>query len=470
MARSILSQLALLISSSVETLENACQENQLPIPNLNAPGFLPQSEAFRSIPVAAEAAIVAAAACMQLAASLLPPTDTMYRLIAGTHHSAAVRVCLEANVTEILREAGPRGLHVDDIAAKCHLDPLKLERILRYLANNHVYRELKPQVFTNNRISSTLDTGKPSKDIFSDPESKYDFTGFQALASHHLDLNHKCSTVVWDTLKDLIPGQSDELTDTVFARGLGTNMPIYQFLEHPDNRFRLRRFGFAMQGLAAIQPKDTIFKAFDWEALPKGSVVVDIGGGIGSATMPLARKYDHLHIIIQDRPKVVDEGKMVWLSKLPGALNTGRVKIQAHDFFEPQPIKDASIFLIKQVLHNWPISYMSKILRHLREAANKDTILIIIDNVLSYACRDSADSEFDSESPVFKAPEPLLPNYGGVKNAAYTMDITMMFYNAQEHTLLGLKDLLASTGWRLLRIRAIDPQKYLLKSVEAVPM
>lgn len=45
-----------------------------------------------------------------------------------------------------------------------------------------------------------------------------------------------------------------------------------------------------------------------------------------------------------------------------------------------------------------------------------------------------------------------------------------MFYNAQEHTVLGLKDLLASTGWRLLRIHSIDPQKYLLKSVEAVPM
>lgn len=70
---------------------------------------------------------------------------------------------------------------------------------------------------------------------------------------------------------------------------------------------------------------------------------------------------------------------------------------------------------------------MSKILHHLREAANEDTVLLIIDNVLPYACRDSIDSEFEFENTGFKAPEPLLPNYGGVRNAAYTMDITVHY-------------------------------------------
>jgi len=34
-------------------------------------------------------------------------------------------------------------------------------RVLRYLATNHIFREVSPDVFaTNNRISSVLDTGK----------------------------------------------------------------------------------------------------------------------------------------------------------------------------------------------------------------------------------------------------------------------------------------------------------------------
>jgi hypothetical protein len=35
-----------------------------------------------------------------------------------------------------------------------------LGRILRYLATNHIFREITPDVFANNRLSSVLDTGK----------------------------------------------------------------------------------------------------------------------------------------------------------------------------------------------------------------------------------------------------------------------------------------------------------------------
>lgn len=39
-------------------------------------------------------------------------------------------------------------------------------RLMRYLATHHVYKELSPDVFTNTRISSTLDTGKSVKELF----------------------------------------------------------------------------------------------------------------------------------------------------------------------------------------------------------------------------------------------------------------------------------------------------------------
>ena len=40
-------------------------------------------------------------------------------------------------------------------------------RLLRYLATHHVYKELSPDVFTNTRISSILDTGKSVNAIIS---------------------------------------------------------------------------------------------------------------------------------------------------------------------------------------------------------------------------------------------------------------------------------------------------------------
>ena len=36
------------------------------------------------------------------------------------------------------------------------------------MATHHIYREVKPDVFTNNRISSLLDTMKPSAEIIAE--------------------------------------------------------------------------------------------------------------------------------------------------------------------------------------------------------------------------------------------------------------------------------------------------------------
>ena len=38
-------------------------------------------------------------------------------------------------------------------------------RVLRYLATNHIFREVEPNVFAHNMISSLLDTGKTVGEI-----------------------------------------------------------------------------------------------------------------------------------------------------------------------------------------------------------------------------------------------------------------------------------------------------------------
>jgi hypothetical protein len=68
---------------------------------------------------------------------------------------------LEASHTvEILREAGPNGLHVDAISERNGVESTKLAHILRLLATHHIIRERTPNVFATNRISSLVDSGK----------------------------------------------------------------------------------------------------------------------------------------------------------------------------------------------------------------------------------------------------------------------------------------------------------------------
>ncbi|KAJ7865015.1 hypothetical protein B0H14DRAFT_2574144 [Mycena olivaceomarginata] len=67
-----------------------------------------------------------AAAALQLEAIVTPPHVSVLRIVSGHFKSAALRICLESGVTEILREAGPQGIHVKDIAAKNGQHPEKL--------------------------------------------------------------------------------------------------------------------------------------------------------------------------------------------------------------------------------------------------------------------------------------------------------------------------------------------------------
>lgn len=48
--------------------------------------------------------------------------------------------------------------------------------------------------------------------------------------------------------------------------------------------------------------------AYDWKSLPQDALVVDVGGGIGSASLALAKDHFNLKIVIQDRQPVVENG------------------------------------------------------------------------------------------------------------------------------------------------------------------
>jgi len=87
------------------------------------------------------------------------------------------------NIPEILSEAGPKGLHVTDIAKKADSDPDKLGlfhshhfplsisevlhsgRILCMLATVHIFQQVAPDVFANNRLSSVMVSGKTLEEI-----------------------------------------------------------------------------------------------------------------------------------------------------------------------------------------------------------------------------------------------------------------------------------------------------------------
>ncbi|PPQ94319.1 hypothetical protein CVT25_005042, partial [Psilocybe cyanescens] len=135
-----------------------------------------------------------------------------------------------------------------------------------------------------------------------------------------------------------------------------------------------------------------------------------------------------------------------------------------HDFFTPQPIHNAAVFLLRVVLHNWPNVFARKILLLLREAAMPETKLVIVDFVLSLACSDDdmggegGDGVLDDIEGARTSPAPalLLANLRKASANVYWMDLTMQtMFNSQERTLRELVSLALSAGWKIVKMQTM---------------
>ncbi|KAG6844085.1 hypothetical protein H0H87_009911 [Tephrocybe sp. NHM501043] len=451
MAATIL-ELSQLISDSVAQLAETCRTNNLRVPDLNEP-YTPESEVFRENPEVAKAANTAAAAAFQLAAFLLRPQESVVQVVSGHLRSAALRVSIESHVPEILRDVGNRGMHVDEIAKKTGIDGRKLSRLLRLLANRHVFREVGPEVFANNRISGTLDTGKSIEKILEDPEAKHDGTnGFPAFMELMIADNQKSSSYLMENIKDPKTSHSSEPRHSCLQRALGFNTSFWDFHSRPENAYRLRRFDIAMKGATVLDLPDLLLELFDWKALPDDALVVDIGGGIGSSAQTILKAAPRLKFVVQDMPKVVEDGLRHWNKHDSSKLQSGQVTFQARDFFGPQLIANASIFLLKNILHDWSDANCIKILRNLRAAATPATTLVIFDCVMTTSGVDTVVDTI-SNTQGLNPPAVLYTGFTTVNDMPWLLDATMLtMHNTQEHTLLQFDKMFKSAGWGITRV------------------
>ncbi|KAJ7694898.1 S-adenosyl-L-methionine-dependent methyltransferase, partial [Mycena rosella] len=441
----------------------AANPTRLDFPSLDAPC----DPASPSEQLTAHPAVVAAinrivAAAGQLAASVQVPFLSLCDASMGYHLPACLRLLEAAHVPELLR-AGP--VHVREIAARTGVEQATLAHILRLLATHHLLREAAPDVFATNRISSLLDTGKPLHTLVAQCRKYEDDTsGVAAFVGLCTDELYKSSAYLTESV---FPGAARlDPTRAPFNYAFGCGGVGYfaangKTTASPNpNRFRLERFGKAMAGTGSWEAPGAVLHGFDWGALPRGSVVVDVGGGIGSTSMLLASAYAEptggggLRFVIQDRSVVVEMGEKAWRSKCPELLDSGAVKIAVHDFFAPQPIAGAAVFLLRVVLHDWPDAFAQRILLRLREAAEPHTKLVLADFVLPLACVDDFGVGPQVEgAEKMLAPAPLLANLGKASANAYWMDLTMQVtFNGQERTLRETVALALSAGWKVMRV------------------
>ncbi|ESK85087.1 S-adenosyl-L-methionine-dependent methyltransferase [Moniliophthora roreri MCA 2997] len=402
-----LTSLATLISSSVQEVIAAYASVGQTVPSLDSVEPGPFDSAVEDVPERLARAIrVIEAACAQLVCTVSNPSGLVFDKAIAQPELSCLVIVTNTRIADLLADK-PEGMHVKQLAETSGFkDSDKLGRVMRLLAAKHVFREVKPDVYANNRLSVKLISKNPMFD----------------LASMYMDELRLAAAHAYETFSTK-PNFPDE---TAFQRLTGHK--IFDWYNLPENKERAERFNRAM--VAATEMHGSFLsKVYPWTEHPSERTVCDVGGGDGHNMVDLLKKHPNLKAVLQDQPEVIEQAKQYWTKEYPQAIEEERVQFVPFNFFTNQPVEGCDVYYVKYVLHNWPDDRCLTILRNIRKAMKPEARLVIHEMAIPSPARYV-------QCPEDRAPEPLLPSCGVSTARAYNIDFTMMTsFGAKERTL-----------------------------------
>ncbi len=250
----------------------------------------------------------------------------LWDLLRGALMAKALAAVVDAGVPEALAD-GPR--RVSELQG----DPDTLQRLLRALASDGVFRETEPGTFEHTDESRVL------------------------LEPGMSEFAHLFGGVFYEAAADL----DATIVEAPFHRRFGAG--LWEWLAaHPEER---AVFDAAMAG-GRSNPAEEL-AVLDWR---DGEVVVDVGGGNGSLLRELLRRRPELRGIVLDLPETVRDETAFG----------DRLEFVPGDFFSAVPPGD--VYVLSGILHDWPDADAARVLATMRAAAPAHARLLINESVI----------------------------------------------------------------------------------------
>ncbi|KAI9672395.1 MAG: hypothetical protein M1817_003417 [Caeruleum heppii] len=401
------------------------------------------------------------------------PQKRLLELSCQFFEARALQIVAEHRIPDMLAKSENRHMSAGAISAAIGIEPRKLSRLLRCLCSNHIFKEVQPDVYTNNAVSVALVDNEPIRayilmygmDLYSasdylpkylvDPVKGPSYDGAvtpwqDAFGTEKLR---------WEWLEEMVPAGPHQMERKGYPRG----EDIKELLSngHTNERNEETRkagdvqgkdlekrpeheiFGLAMLGGGKIFGTAHLYD-YPWASLGKANVV-DVGGGVGGFSLQLSRIYPDLEFIVQDRAAtLIHAEQKVWPAENPEALAEKRVAFMPHDFFKPNPVEGADVYWMRYIMHDWSDEDCIKILTGIRCSMRPQSRILIADAVMNttLGCDEIAS-----------APKPLPANYGFHTRYAHSRDLALMtIMNGLERTPAMWDDLIGRSGLALRKI------------------
>ncbi|CAG8949343.1 hypothetical protein HYFRA_00004969 [Hymenoscyphus fraxineus] len=345
-------ELSHFISTAAENLNDFYDEEAL---ELRFPSGKPTNEQGQTIGQALKA-------ILKLQRMLLGPLGSLMSLSGGLFDLASLHIIHDFEIAKHVPAEGT--ITINELASACGIPQVHLRRILRHAMTNRIFTEPVPGAISHTLISSRL---------AHDPMMR-------ATVGMLADEMFPAAACLSRAMRRY--GTSMKPTETAWALANDAHLPMVEELEaeHPE---RAAQFAaFMKYNWSVQQPLQPLIDNFDWAALG-AQHIVDVGGGMGHASIALAKAFPELTFTVQDFGKVVKNGERTFLEETEEQPELRkRVRFMAHDAFESQPVEGAGVYLLRSVLHDWPDENCMAILKSLVPALKKGAVVLINDYVM----------------------------------------------------------------------------------------
>ncbi|KAJ5948878.1 hypothetical protein N7454_002185 [Penicillium verhagenii] len=353
--------------------------------------------------------------CLRLFQLVAGPSEYLANLQTGYQYISCLRWLCHFKIFHLVPQQG--SISYADLAILANVPEGALKSISRMAMTDGLFVESPPQHIAHSATSASIQANP----------------GFHDWAVFNSDISAPTALAMVDAhekWKDTF-----DATHTAYNVAFDTDMPFFKHLSQDAERHR--QFAGYMRAVTSSQGTGLkqLVDGWNWEALGNG-LVVDVGGSTGHASIALAEKYPDLRFVVEDLPEVAAGGPAYLASQENGSVLASRVSYKAHSFFEPQPIHDADVYLLRMILHDWAFDDSVRILTNLFAALKPGARIIIMDTVL---------------------PDPgSIP--ASKERLLRVRDLTMMqVFNSQERHLEDWQDIFAKVDARLKIEQIVQP-------------